>query len=148
MKHNEKKPAPAGMDATELSARVVDRADKQILYDKMLDTKNGQTKFNIDLPRDLPVKPEMDLALEVFAKNANNAPAPVHEHLALTAPEYVTHLLTDRPMYRPGETVHYRSLTLDRFTLKPAQEELRCAFALPTPTRAKFPAPRSKGPRA
>ncbi|HWY86856.1 MAG TPA: MG2 domain-containing protein, partial [Gemmataceae bacterium] len=145
MKHNEKKPAPAGMDATELNARVVDQAGKRVLYDKILDTKNGQTKFNLDLPRDLPVKPEMDLALEVFAKNAGNAPVDLREQLTLTAPEYVTHLFTDRPMYRPGETVHYRSLTLDRFTLKPAQEDLRLRFRITDPNQGEVPGSQIEG---
>ena len=48
-------------------------------------------------------------------------------------PVYLTHLATDKPMYRPGETVHYRSLTLERFSLKPVQEELRLQFTITGP---------------
>ncbi len=40
-------------------------------------------------------------------------------------------------MYKPGEVVHYRSLTLERFSLKPAQEDLRLTFELVAPTGAK-----------
>ena len=139
VKRNHKGLAPAGTDLPQLNAKIVDQAGKQVLYDKVLDTKNGQTKFQLDLPLDLPVKPEMDLALEVVAKSADGAPAHFREHLDLTAPEYVTHLYTDRPMYRPGETVHYRSLTLDRFTLKPAQEELRLRFRITDPNQVEVP---------
>ena len=42
-------------------------------------------------------------------------------------------------MYQPGEIVHYRSLTLDRFSLKPAQEPLRLTCELITPTGAHRP---------
>ena len=30
---------------------------------------------------------------------------------------YLAHLYTDKPMYQPGETVRFRSLTLERFSL-------------------------------
>ena len=40
-------------------------------------------------------------------------------------------------MYQPGEVVHYRSLTLDRFSLKPANEDLRLTYELVTPTRGR-----------
>ena len=57
------------------------------------------------------------------------------EEVNLVAPVYVTHLETDKPMYQPGEVVHYRSLTLDRFSLKPVDENLRLSYELVTPTR-------------
>ena len=33
----------------------------------------------------------------------------------------MTHLATDKPLYKPGETVYFRSLTLDRATFKPPE---------------------------
>jgi hypothetical protein len=51
----------------------------------------------------------------------------------LTAPVYLTHLTTDKPMYQPGEVVRFRSLTLDRYTLAPPAEEFRLAYTLTTP---------------
>src|SRR5262249_53708028 len=49
------------------------------------------------------------------------------------APVYLTHLATDKPMYQPGETVYFRSLTLERFSLKPAGEDLYLAYTITTP---------------
>src|SRR5205823_2381643 len=65
--------------------------------------------------------------------------ATVSESFDLAAPVYITHLETDKPMYQPGEVVHYRSLTLDRFSLKPAEEDLRLTYELVTPTGARKP---------
>ncbi len=31
----------------------------------------------------------------------------------------ITHLSIDKPVYRPGETIHFRSLSLERYSLKP-----------------------------
>lgn len=135
LKRNQSAPMPPAKALPSLRASVVDQASKAVLFAKLLETKDGQTKFNIDLPRDLPVKPGMDLAFEVATTGANGAPVEVREHLTLALPEYVTHLYTDRPMYRPGETIHFRSLTLDRFTMKPAQEDLRLRFRITGPNQ-------------
>src|SRR5207244_3216615 len=49
-------------------------------------------------------------------------------------PEYLTVLTIDRPWYRPGlDTVRYRVLVLDRFTLRPAAEEFRLVFEITAP---------------
>ncbi len=51
---------------------------------------------------------------------------------AAAAPhEYLTVLATDRPVYRPGlDTIRYRALVLDRFTLRPAGDDFRLVFEL------------------
>jgi len=45
---------------------------------------------------------------------------------------YATQLTTDKPLYRPGETIRYRSLTLTRFGLA-SDRELPVAFQLLDP---------------
>jgi hypothetical protein len=52
------------------------------------------------------------------------------ESLPLVTSIYVTHLMTDRPLYRPGETVYFRSLTLERFGLKPAAQDFQLHYKL------------------
>ena len=120
-----------------LNARVIDTTNNQVFYNRALDTKNGQNNFNFELPRDLPVVPGNNLALEVISEGEKDAPASIRERITLAAPEYVTHLFTDRPMYRPGETIYFRSLTLERFSLKPAQEDLRLRFRITGPQRCR-----------
>ncbi|MCI0464749.1 MAG: hypothetical protein L0Z62_48110 [Gemmataceae bacterium] len=58
------------------------------------------------------------------------AATPVRESLDLIHSLYATHLTTDRPMYRPGEVVRFRSLTLDRFSLNPAEEDFLLTFRI------------------
>jgi hypothetical protein len=105
-------------------ARVVNDTTKQVLF-----TTHVLRDHQFTLPRDLPVRPGDSLSLEVEA-DVDGAPAQVREHLTLLTPEYVTHLSTDRPMYRPGEVVRFRSLTLDRFSLQPASEDLNLRFRI------------------
>lgn len=51
----------------------------------------------------------------------------------LTAPVYLTHLTTDKPIYQPGEVVRFRSLTLDRVTLAPSDEPFSLRYTLTPP---------------
>lgn len=100
---------------------------------KKLLTKSFEGKASIDflLPRD--VDTATDLAVVVTAEGENGLPIEVVDHLK-SMPEYMTHLATDRPMYRPGDTVRFRSLTLDRFSLKPTQEDLKVTFRIQNPS--------------
>src|SRR5262249_26024365 len=91
----------------------------------------------IALPADLPVTPKDDLTLVVSARGSQDGGGELTEKIYLAAPLYVTHLATDKPMYQPGETVRFRSLTLDRFSLKPAAEDLQLACVLTKPTGEK-----------
>lgn len=112
----------------------------------------------ITLPPNLPLKPGAQLALEVVARRADAEPqskkkdeqgdkgdarkelqTAIIEKLALAEPVYVTHLATDKPMYRPGEIVRFRSLTLERFTLKPPSDDFQLLYVLRTPTGEEQP---------
>src|SRR5262249_15055466 len=53
-------------------------------------------------------------------------------------PLYVTHLTTDKPMYQPGETVHFRSLTLERFSLKPPEDTFQLVYTIANPLGAEI----------
>ena len=46
---------------------------------------------------------------------------------------FITHLATDKPLYKPGETIRFRSLTLDRSTLQPPDHDLHLKFRLRDP---------------
>lgn len=126
------KPMPPGAKLP-LTARVVDAKTKQVLFKKELQGDRG--KIQVDLPPDVPVTPGADLVLEVIALAADGAPVEVREHLTFQTPEYMTHLTTDRPMYRPGEVVRFRSLTVERFSLKPPREDLRLHFKITGPNQ-------------
>ncbi len=97
------------------------------------------------MPRDLPIEPGRKLAFEVSSTGVDGVPLEVREHLSVAAPEYISHLTLDRPMYRPGETVRYRCLTLERFSLKPAQEPLRLRFHITGPNNVEVPGSKIEG---
>jgi len=54
----------------------------------------------------------------------------------LTTPVYLTHLTTDRPMYQPGDVVRFRSLVVDRASLRPVGDDLRIVYSLAMPNGA------------
>jgi hypothetical protein len=93
----------------------------------------GEGNYHLTLPADLPLGPNSHPSLFVSAKRENGSQVELHEEMQLAAPVYVTHLELDKPMYQLGETVYFRSLTLDRFSLKPPQEDLDLQFFLASP---------------
>jgi hypothetical protein len=117
--------------ASKLEARVFDQDGKPVFEQEGIDNKDGV--YQLVLPADLPLKPGTRLSLQVIAKKASGERAELREPLDLAAPLYVTHLATDKPMYQPGELVYFRSLTLDRFSLKPPEEELRVVYSITKP---------------
>jgi hypothetical protein len=90
---------------------------------------------NLELPIALwaNVKPGTELFLEVSALSADDRKGILSERVPLARPVFVTHLATDKPLYKPGETVRFRSLTLDRSTLTPPANDLHLAFKLRDP---------------
>ena len=116
--------------AARLSVRVVNTR-KDVVYEQKDLASAGD--YRLELPPTLPLRPNEKLALEVEAQREGGASGKVREELTLARPLYVTHLATDKPAYRPGETIHFRSLTLDRFTLHPAHEDLRLVYAIANP---------------
>jgi hypothetical protein len=124
-----RQPSPAN-----LTVKIIN--DKQeVLFKKENLQSTGNQEIN--LPADLPIAPKTELSLVVSARSAQGGKGDLTEKISLAAPTYVTHLATDKPMYQPGETVHFRSLTLDRFSLKPAAEDLQLAYVLTKPTGEK-----------
>jgi hypothetical protein len=98
------------------------------VFKKTLENKNGT--IQVDLPLDLPVTPGKRLQLQVAALSDAGVKASVEEPLPLVGQLFLTHLTTDRPVYRPGEEVRFRSLTLDRFTLQPPKQNLELIFTI------------------
>jgi hypothetical protein len=92
-----------------------------------------QGVYRVTIPPSLRLRPGQHLSLVVSARREGGALTELREQVELTNPVYLTHLTTDKPLYQPGETVYYRSLTVDRFSLQPAREEFRFHYTLTTP---------------
>jgi hypothetical protein len=75
-----------------------------------------------------------EAALQVSAEDpATGTTATLREPVRLLGPVFATFLTTDKPLYRPGETVYFRSTTLDRTRLLPPEQEVGLRFELTGP---------------
>ncbi|MBN9120568.1 MAG: alpha-2-macroglobulin, partial [Planctomycetes bacterium] len=90
------------------------------------------------------VKPGTELFLNVVAHTDDRATV-LADRLPLARPVYVTHLVTDKPLYKPGEVVRFRSLTLDRSSLRPPEHDLHLIFRLRDPADAVTPLDEGNG---
>ena len=121
--------------AAKVSAEIKDRGKT---VGKPIEAADaGPGTYRLTLPPDVPVTPGSQPTLVVSARRDNGPAAELREELQLASPVYVTHLEIDRPMYQVGDTVHFRSLTLDRFSLKPAEEDLVLQYVLTLPGGAQ-----------
>jgi len=91
------------------------------------------------------VKPGSDLFLEVVAFTDDDRKSALTERIPLARPVFVTHLATDKPLYKPGETIRFRSLTLDRSSLQPPANDLFLSFRLRDPSDAVVPLSQGNG---
>src|SRR5262245_26859919 len=91
------------------------------------------------------VPPGSDLFLEVVAFTDDDRKSVLAERLPLARPVYITHLATDKPLYKPGETIRFRSLTLDRANLQPPSHDLHLRFRLRDPGDAIIPLDEGNG---
>ncbi len=81
---------------------------------------DDQGAGRIALPQDLVVPP--GAKLRVTAESTRGAADVSTLEMPLEPTRCVTYLTVDRPVYRPGETLYFRSLTLPRRSLIPVAE--------------------------
>lgn len=116
---------------SELQVEAVNQKNNEVLFRQNLRLLNNNANF--DLPADMPIKPGDEIALQFRGQTGEGKAIELRDQLKLSFPEYVTHITTDRPMYRPGETVRFRSLTVERFSLQPAREKFHLRFRIVGP---------------
>lgn len=81
-----------------------------------------------------------DLELRIVATaDATGEKAELAEPIRILAPVYSTFLVTDKPMYQPGEPVFFRSLTLDRTRFQPPTAEHTLRVHIRTPDGKPLP---------
>ncbi len=115
---------------------VKDQAGKEIYRDaKQAPTRSGfREPPTINLPVSFweKVKPNSDLVMEVTAHDEQQKSSAAAK-IKLARPVFITHLATDKPLYKPGETVYFRSLTLDRSTFTPPEQDIKLQFRITRP---------------
>src|ERR1019366_8233228 len=127
----------AAVPGMAFDVRAVNQATKKTVFQKNLVTQpDGKAEFI--LPSDIAFKPGEEVVLVFETRSPEGKPVQLGDHLKLVLPEYVTHLATDRPLYRPGETVRFRSLTLERFSLKPAEQKFHLRYRIVGPSNVEI----------
>jgi len=91
--------------------------DKTLLFSGETETDTGGLA-RIETPEEIPTK---NVRLELAASKGISLPA-VEKSLPVDDIELTTHLTFDKPLYRPGETIRCRSVTLSRFGLRVRRE--------------------------
>ena len=113
-----------------LDVELLDR--NKLLFSKKVQTGADGTG-RVSLPERLPVEPGKKLTIRVARAGPDGGQRLLEEDFALTPQVYRTHLATDRPVYQPGDTVRFRALTLDRYSMEPAKEKLDLHYTMTGP---------------
>ena len=121
-----------GLPPGRVEAEVTDDAGRVLAHQQIDPTKGPQA---VRIPAEVwaHLKPQSELFLAVAAVDERGGRVERTElidRVRLFGPVYATMLVTDKATYRPGETVHFRSLTLDRVSLRPPDREQVLRFEL------------------
>ncbi|HEY1190333.1 MAG TPA: hypothetical protein VGE74_22055, partial [Gemmata sp.] len=108
------------------------RASDAVLFSQPLNHEKQGNRHPIRLPASIwaKVKPDTELTLVVAEVDEKTQARTPLQEVRLAGPVFATLLVTDKPAYRPGERLFFRSLTLDRVTLKPPASEQVLRFDL------------------
>jgi alpha-2-macroglobulin-like protein len=109
-----------------LTEKTKNQIDGQVLFKEDYAAK-GELRFV--LPPKLAAKVGSALTLKVVVR-AGEAEEVLEQTLDVVAPAYQTYLATNKRLYRTGETLYFRSVTLDRFGLTPVSEPLPLQYTL------------------
>jgi hypothetical protein len=118
-----------------VEAKVKDSSGSELYADTFTTNPQvGAHQFKLPSGAWSKVSADSEVFLHITATDRAGARSDLVESLRLLEPVYTTFLTTDKPMYRPGEIVYFRSLTLDRTRfLPPAQDQtLRFEFKAPS----------------
>ncbi len=124
---------PAATPNGRLFAEIRDQTDA-VIFSQPLDTQRqpGERQL-IRVPADTwtRLKPQSELFLVVANEDVKTgAKTKIQEPVRLLGPVFATMLVTDKAMYRPGETLYFRSLTLDRVTFRPPDRDQYLEYEL------------------
>jgi hypothetical protein len=120
-----------------LQVRALNQKTGKTVFEQQLKLQ-ANNQANFVLPSNVANKPGEEIALQFQTSGLDGKLLTWTDNLNLVFPEYVTHLATDRPLYRPGDTVRFRSLTLERFSLKPAQQKFHLRYRIVGPNHAEL----------
>jgi hypothetical protein len=120
----------AGQELSGLVAvRLVDAASNRVLWKDETAIRGGRS---LRVPANLSVSPQTKARLEIRA-SAGSATDTVEEVVTPVPDAPLTQLTLNKRLYHVGEIVFFRSVTLERYTLRPPEKPLRLQQALRDP---------------
>jgi hypothetical protein len=134
--------APFRVDATDLAGRNVtaqvearlQRRDGEAKEKESLALERDKAAGAFRVPDDARLDPAGDYQVVVYAERKGGVSVSVPVPVEAAARQFVTYLTTDRPLYQTGtDVVNFRSLTLDRRSLRPVADELLLQYHLGLP---------------
>jgi len=126
-----------GMPA-EIEFAVYSPDDKRLLWHKDTTGDDGRLDVSVPANMDLPQRAVLTVAARRAGPGAGEKEELVETSVSVERVRYATHLALDKPLYQPGETVYYRSLTLSRFGLA-VEQEMPIHFEILDPSGAVVP---------
>ncbi len=123
----------------DVEAVVKDDKGNELLRQKF--TPNPAEGYKLTVPTAAwqKVSAGGDVFLSMTATDKLGAKSELTENLKLLQPVFTTFLTTDKPMYRPGETLYFRTLTLDRTRFLPPDRDVQVRFELKAPSGQVIP---------
>jgi hypothetical protein len=109
----------------DLTARLVDE-DRRVLAQATDLSSKGDLLVSLAPAPRRPPRGKVFLEVAVRGKQNLELRQPLHT----LDVAYATHLALDRPVYRPGEKVLFRSVTLEGFGLRPPDRPMKIAFTV------------------
>ena len=92
-------------------------------------------RLQVPIPADLHLPPQAKLKVMAWYRDSREE---VEMPLGVEPVRYITQLALDKPFYKPGETVFYRSLTLSQFALA-ADRDMPVHFDILAPDGSLVP---------
>ena len=114
--------------------------DGKILFGRKEST-DQQGRLQVSIPADMSLP--ADVSLKVMAQH-RGSPEQMSAPLAVYPARLATQISLDKPLYQPGETIFYRSLSLSRFGLA-VDREIPIHYEILDPAGAVLPNSRSDG---
>jgi uncharacterized membrane protein YgcG len=117
-------------DPVTVEAVLKDAKGTELLREKFIPNPADGYKLKVPTAAWQQVSAGGDVFLSMTATDRVGAKSELTENLKLLQPVYTTFLTTDKPMYRPGETVYFRTLTLDRTRFLPPDRDVQVRFEI------------------
>lgn len=109
-----------------VQVRLIEDGTQKTLFEKVEVAAMGMAAFQLP---PLPIGTGGTGTLSISAITADGAQS-IEEKVRLAGSSLVTHLAMNKPAYSPGELLFFRTVTLERFSLRPTAEKLRLQFVL------------------